>query len=198
MRCSKMRLKCYISNRAITGKPGHSATGWTPVHFTEEMRSTRMVQHGWNGGCSENFPNRWPLMTPGLCWPLMTPGLCFCTRSASRIRHNVVFKSRHTVTSKGYIWILQESLLWEEHMSKTRITTTEGLTTCIEPHTEWTIASSTWIFLGKQWLDRITVIQEETKRMEEKEEAGYRSQQHGRYYEHCKGSTKQRDLKATQ
>jgi len=46
----------------------------------------------------------------------------------------------------------------------------------MEPHRGWTIASSTWIFLPKQWLDReqelIPVIQEETKRTEEKEEAG--------------------------
>ena len=106
MRCSKMRLKCCISNRAKTRKPGHSATGWTPVNFTAEMRSTRVVQHGCNGGCSgKRLPNRWPLMTPGLCWPLMTPGLCFWTRSASRNRHNVVFKSRHTVTSKRMVYL---------------------------------------------------------------------------------------------
>ena len=39
--------------------------------------------------------------------------------------------------------------------------------------------SSSWNFLRKRWLDReqelFTVIQEETKRTEEKEEAGYRS-----------------------
>ena len=39
-----------------------------------------------------------------------------------------------------------------------------------------TIASSSWNFLRKRWLDReqepITVIHEETKRTEEKEEAG--------------------------
>jgi len=49
----------------------------------------------------------------------------------------------------------------------------------MEPHRGWTIASSSWIFLQNQWLDReqelITVIQEETKRTEEKKEAGYRS-----------------------
>ena len=42
-----------------------------------------------------------------------------------------------------------------------------------------TIASSSWNFLRRRWLDRkqelITVIQEETKRTEEWEEAGYRS-----------------------
>ena len=79
----------------------------------------------------------------------------------------------------GYVRILAESLLWEERLGKTRIRTTEGLTTCMEPHRGWTIASSSWNFLRKRWLDReqelITVIQEETKRTEEKEEAGYRS-----------------------
>jgi len=49
----------------------------------------------------------------------------------------------------------------------------------MEPHRGWTIVSSTLNVLQKQLLDReqelITVIQEETKRTEEKEEAGYRS-----------------------
>jgi len=35
----------------------------------------------------------------------------------------------------GYVRILAESLLWEERLGKTRIRTTEGLTTCMEPHT---------------------------------------------------------------
>jgi len=42
----------------------------------------------------------------------------------------------------GYVRILAESLLWEERLGKTRIRTTEGLTTCMEPHGGWTIASS--------------------------------------------------------
>jgi len=79
----------------------------------------------------------------------------------------------------GYVRILAESLLLEEHLGKTRIRTTEGLTTCMEPHRGWTIASSSWICFRKRWLDQeqelITVIQEETKRTEEKEEAGCRS-----------------------
>ena len=49
----------------------------------------------------------------------------------------------------------------------------------MEPHRGWTIARSSWNVLRKRWLDReqklITVIQEKTKRTEEKEEAGYRS-----------------------
>ena len=62
----------------------------------------------------------------------------------------------------GYVRILAESLLCEERLGKTRIRTTEGLTACMEPHRGWTIASSSWIVLRKQWLDReqelITVI----------------------------------------
>ena len=34
----------------------------------------------------------------------------------------------------GYVRILSESLLWEERLGKTSIRTTEGLTTCMEPH----------------------------------------------------------------
>jgi len=79
----------------------------------------------------------------------------------------------------GYIRILTELLLWEERLGKTRIRTTENLITCMEPHRGWTIASSSWNFLRKRWLDweqgLITVIQEKTKRTEEKEEAGFRS-----------------------
>ena len=45
-----------------------------------------------------------------------------------------------------YVRILAESLLWEERLDKTRIQTTAGLTTCMELHRGWTIASSSWIF----------------------------------------------------
>jgi len=87
--------------------------------------------------------------------------------------------SDQEIPKGGYVRILEESLLWEERLGKTRIRTTKGLTTCMEPHRGWTIASSSWNFLRKRWLDReqelITVIQEETKRTEEKEAAGYRS-----------------------
>jgi len=48
-----------------------------------------------------------------------------------------------------YVRILAESLLWEERLCKTRIRTTEVLTTCMEPHRGWTIASSSWNFLRK-------------------------------------------------
>jgi len=50
----------------------------------------------------------------------------------------------------GYVRILAESLLWDEGLGKTRIRTTEGLTTCMERHRGWTITSSSWIFLRKR------------------------------------------------
>jgi len=46
----------------------------------------------------------------------------------------------------GYVRILAESLLWEERLGKTRIKTTEGLTTCMEPHRGWTITTAVGIF----------------------------------------------------
>ena len=48
-----------------------------------------------------------------------------------------------------YVRILAELLLWKERLGKTRIRTTEGLSTCMEPHKVWTIASSSWNFLRK-------------------------------------------------
>jgi len=50
----------------------------------------------------------------------------------------------------GYVRIVAELLLWEERRGKTRIRTTEGLTTCMEPHRGWTIASSSWMFFRKR------------------------------------------------
>jgi len=42
----------------------------------------------------------------------------------------------------GYVRIPAELLLWEDRLGKTRIKTTEGLATFMEPHRGWTIASS--------------------------------------------------------
>ena len=71
-----------------------------------------------------------------------------------------------------YVRILAKSSLSEERLGKTRIRTTERVTTCMEPHRGWTIASSSWNFSRKRWLDReqelITVIQVKAKRTEEK------------------------------
>jgi len=40
----------------------------------------------------------------------------------------------------GHVRTLAESLLLEERLGKTRIRTTESLTTCMKPHRGWTIA----------------------------------------------------------
>jgi len=58
---------------------------------------------------------------------------------------------------------------------------TEGLTTCLYPGQGWRISSGGWNFLEKQgrWEGQkqalIPTIQNESKRTEELEEAGYRS-----------------------
>ena len=140
----------------------------------------------------KRLPNRWPLITLQVRLPER--------EVHTEIGINWSLDQKIPSHPKGvYIRILAESLLWEKHLGKTGIRTTEGLTTCMEPHIGWTIASSSWNFLRKRWLDRehelITVIQEETKRTEERKKLGI-DRQRGQYYEHCKRSTKPRDLKA--
>ena len=104
---------------------------------------------------------------------------CFCRNEKcmqKSARNLFLHQDIPSHLEENYVRILAESLLWKEHLGKTRIRTTEGLTTYMEPHRGWTIASSSYIFLRKRWLDReqelITVIQEETKCTEEKKEAG--------------------------
>jgi len=66
-------------------------------------------------------------------------------------------------------------------VDETRIITTEGLTTCLDPGQGWTITSGGWNFLKKQERSEgheqalNKTIRKETKRTEELEEAGYRS-----------------------
>jgi len=66
-------------------------------------------------------------------------------------------------------------------VDETKIITTEGLTTCLDPGRGWTITSGGWNFLKSQecWEGHeqvlITTIRKETKRTVELEEAGYTS-----------------------
>ena len=83
---------------------------------------------------------------------------------------------------RSMLRLLQDSSqVWEERVDETRIITTEGLTTCLDPGRGWTITSGGWNFLKKQecWEGHeqalITTIRKETKRTEELEKAGYRS-----------------------
>jgi len=146
------------------------------------------------------FLSVWPQTTPS-ARPSTSTGVRLPEREVhTEIGINWSLDQNIPSHPKGvYIRILAESLLWEKRLGKTVIRTTEGLTTCMEPHIGWTIASSSWIFLQKRWLDReqelITVIQEETKRTEERKKLGV-DHQHGQYHENCKRSTKPRDLKA--
>jgi len=85
------------------------------------------------------------------------------------------------ISAGGFVRILDSSQVWAERADKTRIITTEGLTTCLDPGRGWRITSGGWHFLKKQecWEGheqaRIANIRKKTKRTEELQEAGYRS-----------------------
>jgi len=85
------------------------------------------------------------------------------------------------IPAGGFVRIQNSSQAWEERVEETRIITTAGLTTCVDPGRGWTITSGGWNFLKKQecWEGHeqalITTILKETKRTEELEAAAYRS-----------------------
>ena len=56
----------------------------------------------------------------------------------------------HKIPAGGFVRILDSSQVWEERVDETRIITTEGLTTCLDPGRGWTITSGEWNFLEKQ------------------------------------------------
>ena len=58
----------------------------------------------------------------------------------------IIYFLDREIPKGGYVRILAESPLWEERLGKTRTRTTEGLTTRIELHRGWTVASSSWNF----------------------------------------------------
>jgi len=49
-----------------------------------------------------------------------------------------------------FVRIQDSSQVWEERVDETRILTTEGLTTCLEPGRGWTITSGGWNFLERR------------------------------------------------
>ena len=85
------------------------------------------------------------------------------------------------IPAGGFVRIQDSSQVWKERADETRIITTEGLTTYLDPGRGWTITSGGWNFLKTQecWKGHkqalITTIRKETKRIEELEAAGYRS-----------------------
>jgi len=66
------------------------------------------------------------------------------TRSTCRTRHKLIFRSRDT--ERRVCQNLSRVATLGERLGKTSIRTTEGLTTYMEPHRGWTIASSSWIY----------------------------------------------------
>jgi len=51
------------------------------------------------------------------------------------------------IPADGFVRIQDSSQVWEERVDKTRIITTEGLTTCLDAGRGWTITSGGWNFL---------------------------------------------------
>jgi len=54
------------------------------------------------------------------------------------------------IPAGGFVRILDLSQVWKERVDETRIITTEGLTTCLDPGRGWTDTSEGWNFLEKQ------------------------------------------------
>jgi len=85
------------------------------------------------------------------------------------------------ISADGFVRIQDSSQVLKERVNETRIITTEDLTTCLDPGRGWTITSGEWNFLKKQdcWEGHeqasIITLRKETKRIEELEEAEYRS-----------------------
>jgi len=85
------------------------------------------------------------------------------------------------IPAGGFVRIQDSLQAWKERVVETRIITTEGLTTCLDPGRGCTITSGGWNFLKKQdcWEGHeqamIATIRKETKRIEKLKEAGYRS-----------------------
>jgi len=117
-----------------------SATGWTPVHLTQEMRPTRMVKR--------RMQWKAPSKTLAVDDPLLLPEI------EVHAEIGINWFLNQEIPRGGYVRILAESLLLGKRLGTTCIRTTEGLNTCMEPHRGWAIANSSWIFVRKRWLDR--------------------------------------------
>jgi len=90
---------------------------------------------------------------------------------------------------------------WEERVDETRILTTEGQTTCLDPGRGWTIFSGRWIFLKKQecWQGH-EQAQLLGRRLNEQKSWRKLVKDHqcDQYYEHCSRSIVPRELKEKQ
>jgi len=121
---------------------------------------------------------RWE--APSMPTSAYDPGLLREQETPLVIRRNWFLDQE--IPAGGFVRIQDSSQVWEERVDETRIITTECLNTCLDPGRGWTNTSREWNFQKKQecWEGHeqalITTIQKETKRKEELEEAGYRSQ----------------------
>ena len=103
----------------------------------------------------------------------------------------------------GLVRIQDSSQVWEERVDETRIITTEGLTTCLDPGRGWTITSGRWNFLKQQecWKGHeqalITTIWKKTKQKKNWRKLGT-DHQRGQYYEHCRRSIVPGELRQKQ
>ena len=52
-----------------------------------------------------------------------------------------LFLDQEIIPAGGFVRIQDSSRVWEEQADETRIITTEGLTTCLDPGRGWTITS---------------------------------------------------------
>jgi len=59
------------------------------------------------------------------------------------------FLDKH-IPADGFVRTQDSSQVWEERVDQTRIVTTEGLTTCLNPGRGWTFISGRWNSLKKQ------------------------------------------------
>jgi len=50
------------------------------------------------------------------------------------------------IPASGFVRIQHSSQIWEEREDKTKVITTEGLTTCLDPRRGWTITSGDGTF----------------------------------------------------
>ena len=104
------------------------------------------------------------------------------------------------ILAGGFVRIQGSSPVCEERVDETKIITTEGLTTCLDPGQGWTITSGGCNFLKKQerWEGHeqalITTIRKEAKRKKNWRKLDT-DHQRGQYYEHCSRSIVPRELK---
>jgi len=86
--------------------------------------------------------------TPSMSTAAYGPGLLHEQKTSLETGKNCVLDQK--IPAGGIVRILDSSQVWKEQVDETRIITTEGLTTCLDPGRGWTITSGVWNFLKRQ------------------------------------------------